>query len=111
MMRRWVPFIILMLFVLIFIYFLLFTSQTSEYLPKSSDPSLVYKEACSGCHGVQGEGTGLIYPDLTEEMLTENGVMYIVKKGELFMPSFPFIPDSTLKKLASYVAEKKFRNE
>ena len=110
-MKRWVPFVILIMFVIIFAYFLLFTGQSSEYLPKTSDPSIVFKEACVGCHGEQGEGTGLIYPDLTKEMLSEVGVMKIVKKGDLFMPSFPFIPDSTLKKLASYVAEKKFRTE
>jgi cytochrome c553 len=110
-MRKWVPFVFLILILFILVEFLLSTGRTNEYLPQSSDPSLVFKQACAECHGEQGEGNGMLYPDLTKEMLSERGVKNIVRNGDLFMPAFPNIPDRTLQKLAAYVAEKKFRIE
>jgi len=95
----------------VLVIFLLYTGQSEDYLPNSSDPSIVYKEACVRCHGEQGEGEGFLYPDLSLEDIDEEKVFYIVRNGELFMPSFPHIPDSTLSKLATFMSEKKYRNE
>jgi hypothetical protein len=110
-MKRWLPFIIIIIFIFVLVNFLLFTGQANEYIPHSSDASVVYKEACVECHGERGNGNGLLYPDLTRVLLREEGIANIVRNGELFMPSFPHIPDSTLKKLAVYVADKKFMNK
>jgi len=110
-MKRWFPFILIILAVVVLVNFLLFTGQINEYKPETSDPSLVFRKACMECHGERGEGTGLLYPDLSKELLSEEGVYAIVRNGYLFMPSFPQIPDSTLKKLATYVSDKKFLNK
>ena len=110
-MKRLLPFILIILTVFILVNFLLFTGQINEYRPETSDPSLVYKEACMECHGGNGEGNGLLYPDLSQELLSEEAVYNIVRNGKLFMPSFPQIPESTLNKLALYVSNKKFKNE
>lgn len=107
-MKRWVPFVLLILIILVLVIFLLFTDQSNKYNPTTSDPSVVYREACVECHGERGEGNGLLYPDLTSELLREEEVINIVRNGELFMPSFPNISDSVLKNLAVYVVEKNF---
>jgi mono/diheme cytochrome c family protein len=95
----------------VLVIFLLYTGQTDKYVPETSDPSRIYKEACVGCHGEQGKGEGILYPDLSKESLSEEGVINIVRNGEFFMPSFPYIPDSTLINLADYVSGKKFLNK
>ena len=110
-MKRWIPFVLLILFVFILVNFLLITGQTDKYIPQTSDLSIVFKEACVTCHGEEGKGNGLLYPGLTSKLLSEEEIVNIVRNGELFMPSFPHIPDSTLNKLAVYVAEKKFINK
>jgi mono/diheme cytochrome c family protein len=110
-MKRWLPFIILIVVIFLLVNYLLFTGQKAEYTPESSDPSIVYKEACLRCHGERGEGGGLLYPDLLIENIDEEEILDIVRNGKLFMPSFPHIPDSTLSKLATYVSDKRFKNE
>jgi len=110
-MKRWAPFVILILIIFVLVIFLLYTGQTDEYVPLSSDPSLVYKEACVGCHGEQGEGESFLYPDLSKELISEEEVMAIVRNGKLLMPSFPHIQDSTLINLATYISGKMFKKE
>lgn len=101
--------IILAVFVLVI--FLMLSGRSNNYRPETSDPALVYKEACITCHGAKGEGNGFLYPDLSEDILSEKGVFDIVRKGGLFMPSFPGIADSTLTKLAIYISNKGFKTE
>jgi hypothetical protein len=110
-MKKWMPFIILIVAIFILVNYLLFTGQDDTYVPKTSDPSIVYQEACAECHGEKGTGKGFLYPDLVHEYLEEEAIIHIVRNGDFFMPSFPHIPDSTLKKLSSYVAQKEFRVE
>ena len=107
-MKRWYPFIILIIAIFFLVNFLLFTGQDDDYIPEISDPSFVYQQACVRCHGERGEGEGLLYPDLSQETLAEEEVFNIVRNGEFFMPAFPNIPDSTLNNLAEYVVNKEF---
>ena len=107
-MRRWYPFIILVIAIFILVNYLIFTGQDDDYIPKTSNPSIVYQQACVRCHGERGEGEGMLYPDLSDEVLVEDEVFRIVRKGDFLMPAFPNIPDSTLNKLAEYVVNKKF---
>jgi len=110
-MRKWIPFIVIIIIIFVLVIFLFFTGQTNEYIPETSNPDQVYKEACAGCHGERGKGEGVLYPDLAKESLEVREIIDVVRNGELFMPSFPHIPDSTLQKLALYVSEKQFLND
>jgi mono/diheme cytochrome c family protein len=94
--------------IFILINFLMFSGQDSDYTPTTSDPAVVFREVCVECHGKRGEGEGFLYPDLANELIDEEEVIDIVRNGALFMPAFPNIPDSTLKKLAVYIGQKKF---
>ena len=109
-MRRWYPFIILIVAIFILINFLMFSGQDSDYTPTTSDPAVVFREVCVECHGKRGEGEGFFYPDLAKELINKEDVIEIVRNGALFMPAFPNIQDSTLRKLSEYVANKKFKN-
>ena len=110
-MKKWLPFILIILAVFILVIFLILSGRSNNYRPATSNPALVYKEACMTCHGERGEGNGFLYPDLSEDILNEKGVFDIVRKGGLFMPSFPAIADSTLTKLAIYISDKGFKTE
>ena len=107
-MRRWYPFIILMIAVFVLVNFLLLTGQENNYTPLISDPAIVYQEACQECHGKNGKGEGLLYPDISDSDASEKEVFELVRNGALLMPAFPNIPDSTLGKLARYVYQKKY---
>ena len=107
-MRKWFPFIILITAVFLLVLFLIFTGRVNDYTPTTSDPAVLYREVCVACHGMQGEGESFLYPDLANELIDEEEVIDIVRDGALFMPAFPNIPDSTLKKLAAYIGQKKF---
>jgi cytochrome c551/c552 len=107
-MRKWLPFIVLLLVIVGMLGFMLVTGQTDDYIPLTSDPAIVYKEACAECHGEKGKGEGPLYADLADEYMEKEGVVEIVRNGDLFMPAFPNIPDSTLNRLAEYVANREF---
>ena len=102
-MKKWIPFTVLLVIAILIIFYLIGDGE-SDYTPKSSDPALVYSEACNGCHGPEDRSG----PDLAEKTLTEFKVKNIVRNGSGRMPAFPLIPDSTLDSLAIYVAGKRF---
>lgn len=104
-MKKWYPFVILVVAIVFLVIFMIFTGQTNEYIPTTSDPAVVYQEACQECHGVRGEGEGLLYPNIAEVDEGVEEIIEIVKDGALFMPAFPNIPDTTLEKLAEYVSQ------
>jgi mono/diheme cytochrome c family protein len=108
-MKRWLPFTILVLGIIALMIFLIFTGQDDDYVPLSSDPAVVYKEACARCHGERGQGERFLYPDLSEEYIEIEKTVYIVRNGELFMPAFPNIPDSTLNRLAEFIAKQRYK--
>ncbi len=107
-MRRWYPFLILMILIFAMVIFLLMTGRDNDYTPLTSDPAIVYQEACQECHGKYGKGEGLIYPDISGGDASEKEVFELVRNGALLMPAFPNIPDSTLGKLAGYVTQNIF---
>ncbi|NOX90271.1 MAG: cytochrome c [Calditrichaeota bacterium] len=106
--RKWTPFVALMLIVLFATAYLLFSGQKSAYRPGSDNPVTIYKEACSACHGQSGKSSNLFYPDLDNKTHSIEEVTKIIKNGGLFMPAFPKIKGDTLSKLARYVTDKQF---
>ena len=94
--------------VFILSFFMIFRGQSDEYVPTTSDPAVVYREACVRCHGADGKGQGPLYPDLLEAYMEKEAVLNIVRNGEMFMPAFPNIPDSTLNRLADFMSNKEF---
>jgi mono/diheme cytochrome c family protein len=109
-MKRWLPFIALIILAIFSTVFVI-TGGESDYLPESDDPGIIYQEVCVGCHGT-GKSAGNIWsPDLAGEIVTESDVKKIVREGTWRMPAFPSIPDSILDSLAVYVAKKRFAGE
>jgi cytochrome c551 len=107
-MKRWVLFIILITSALILsVYFYLF-KQNNHYQPQTSNPEIIYKEACADCHGDTGESENLLYPDLVRNKHAPKDIIEKIKNGGFLMPAFPNIVDSTLNILVIYVAEKKY---
>jgi len=106
-MKKWFPFILLIIAISILSFFLILSKNTDDYVPTSANSAQIYHEACARCHGEDGRGTRILYPGLLEDSFSDEEVIRIVKKGRLLMPSFPQIPDSTLKNLANYVTGKK----
>ena len=107
-MIKWFPFILLVLLIIILSFFLIFSEYRDDYEPTTTDSAQIYNEACARCHGEDGKGSGLLYPDLVEESFSDEDVIRILKTGKLFMPAFPQIPDSVLKNLANYMTGRKF---
>lgn len=108
-LRKWLPFLIILVIIAFSTIYLIFGQQRSAYFPKTDDPAVIYGEACSGCHGKNGEGEGLIYPALDEEEFTAKEVRQKITEGALFMPAFTHIHKDTLDSLVNYVSEKKFK--
>ena len=109
-MKKWIPFILILL-VAVSSTFFLFVGGEVNYVPQTSDPEIIYKEACTGCHGLGEINPEFLTPNLGEEELLSTGVKNIVKNGTWRMPSFPAISDTVLDALAEYVANKKFLTE
>ena len=106
-MKRWYPFILIVGLV-IFFSLQLFLGGQEDYTPVTSDPSIIYVEACLECHGDGQQPANLWSPDLSNEILLESEVRQIVHAGNWRMPAFPMIPDSILDSLARFVTEKRF---
>jgi cytochrome c553 len=110
MMKRWFLFVILFTTALFLsIYFYLF-KQNNHYQPRTSNPDIIYKDACAGCHGDRGESENLLYPDISRNELAAEDIIEKIKNGGFLMPAFPNIADSTLNILGTYIAEKKYLN-
>jgi mono/diheme cytochrome c family protein len=106
-MLKWIPFIVIVIVVFSLGVFLFLTGQPDMYVPTSSNPAVVYREACARCHGEKGEGGGFLTPAFRDASLTKEKAQNIIRDGEMFMPSFPQIPDSTLNFLVEYLIKKK----
>ncbi len=74
-------------------------------MPATTDPGIIYQEACFECHGDAQQPANLWSPDLTQEILNASEVRQIIRHGNWRMPAFPLIPDSTLDSLVVYVVE------
>ncbi len=106
-MKKWIPFASILLVALVLVINLILGGN-EKYRPTTSDPEVVYKEACLECHGNGDQAANLWSPDLTASLLTVPEVRQIVSEGNWRMPAFPFIPDSILDSLSVFVADKKF---
>jgi len=107
-MKRWIPSILLISFVVVLSLYMFVIDQVDTYIPNTTDPVVVYREACARCHGEKGEGSAILYPALSGQHDIPEDVRRIVREGATFMPSFPNIPDSVLSGLAEYIARKKY---
>ncbi len=105
--KKWLPFIILILIIIVTAFYLFLNTLKSTYVPTTDNPGQIYREACSGCHGVQGEGKGL-FPNLADQTIEAAHVREIIKSGALMMPSFEQLQGDTLNKVAEYVSQHKF---
>ena len=103
-MKKWIPFVLILGLALLLSFNLLFFGQ-KDYIPASSDPSVIYREACRDCHGDSSQPADLWSPELKNEVFLFSEVRQIVREGSWRMPAFPLIPDSTLDSLVYYVVE------
>ncbi len=108
-LRRWIPFSLFLILIIVFSSYFLLSAKASNYQPVTDDPAVIYYEACSHCHGKNGQSENLLYPDLAEEKMSVSKVKELVTNGEFMMPAFKNIKGDTLQKLAEYVAEKQFK--
>ncbi len=108
-MRKWIPFILFSVLIIVFSAYFLLSTKSSDYQPVTDDPAVIYYEACAHCHGKNGRSDNLLYPDLVEEDLSVVKVKEIITRGELMMPVFKKIKGDTLQKLAEYGAQKRFK--
>jgi mono/diheme cytochrome c family protein len=109
-MKKWLIFFFIILAAVVLSLYLFYFKQSETYRPDTSDPALIFAEACVSCHGEKGEGKGLFFPDSLDFNLSRRDVIEAVREGKLFMPAFPQIPDSTLNKLARYIASKGYNH-
>jgi len=107
-MKRWLPFIVILLIALLSGIYLLLNTTRSTYYPQTDQPGVIYREACAGCHGARGEGEHLIYPELAKEVLNRGRAQQLIMNGSMMMPAFIYIKGDTLKALLDYVVGKKF---
>ena len=106
--RRWIPFVIFILLIIIFSGYFLSNVQPSNYHPVTDDPAVIYYEACSHCHGKNGKSNNVFYPDLANEEMERAEVEKVIREGALFMPAFQKLKGDTLQNLVDYVLEKRF---
>ena len=106
-MKRWIPFIILILIAVLSTISLI-TGGRESYTPVSNEPALIYREACMECHGSGKNKANLWSPSLAEENHSGQEVKKIVSQGTWRMPAFPNITQTALDSLANYVAERRF---
>lgn len=105
--KKWIPFILLISIIIVTAIYMFLNTLKSTYIPTSDNPGQIYREACSGCHGVQGEGKAL-FPALADESISVEYLKKIVPAGSFMMPSFEYLRGDTLNKLADYVSRHKF---
>ncbi|GEM_PF-1843609 len=107
-MKRWLPFIAIIILILFFVPYLFYSKQKSTYIPRTDRPQEIYLQACKSCHGVLGKGTGMVYPSLQDMDLPTEKIGNIISNGALFMPAFKKIRGDTLQKLIDFVYQKRF---
>ncbi|MBT3350567.1 MAG: cytochrome c [Nitrospinaceae bacterium] len=81
-------------------------TTSPEGLAKLTSP-ILFQQACSQCHGKNGEGVKSLTPPLKGRGLPMAYVRLQIYKGSQKMPAFPFIKGETLDRLAKYVTELK----
>jgi len=106
-MKKWVPFIILVSIAIITFVNLVFLTE-APYEPQTADPEIIYYEACSDCHGENGQGSGVLYPAFDNAFSSRVEIEKNIKNGGWLMPKFKHINGDTLKKLVNYIYEKKY---
>ncbi len=107
-MKRWLPFIGLLLIAAFAVAYMMLGQGDSIYVPTTDKADILYREACAGCHGRQGEGKHLFYPALAKEDMEEKDIRHIIQTGALMMPAFRNIKGDTLNALVQYVGKKRF---
>ena len=106
-LRRWLPFGLILIVGLVLFVYMLTNRSSSIYVPDTENPAKIYSEACAGCHGTNGQGSGLFYPALNTEKMIQAEVNRIIQEGSILMPAFRNIQGDTLQQLVKYVLEKK----
>ncbi|MBD3225143.1 MAG: hypothetical protein GF313_10470 [Caldithrix sp.] len=102
-LKRWLPFIILIVAVLISgTYFFLRTGD-SDYTPQTDDVRMIYREACAQCHAIDGSGSGLLYPAFNSHNLSIDQIKQAIQQGDFMMPAYRKIKGDTLQELARHV--------
>jgi len=109
-LKRWLPFMIIISGAFITFVYLVFSGGTDPYIPNSDDPEIIYRDACSHCHGLNGEGDGLLYPAFDNENLTMQDIKKSISEGSWRMPDFENIRNDTLNILVLYIYEKQYLN-
>jgi hypothetical protein len=107
--KRWFPFIIIIVIMIISIFYMNFNKQVIHYHPVTDSPKVMYREACQYCHGDQGQGTGFLYPGFDSDDLTKETIRSAISNGGFLMPAYPHIIGDTLKVLVDYIFEGKFK--
>lgn len=108
---RWLPFGIILIIILVMSTFMLINRRSSIYVPDTYDPAIIYADACAGCHGPRGQGSGLFNLALDSEKIKQSEISNIIRNGSLMMPAFTMIKNDALQQLVEYVAGKKFLNK
>ena len=68
MIKKWLPFIFLLVIILGSSSYLVLGNKKNNYKPNTDNPKVIYREACMHCHGDKGQGTGLLYPAFEDIM-------------------------------------------
>ncbi len=85
----------------------LFEPIVDRTAPSSTEGRTVFAEACTRCHGPEGEGKGGA-PRLRGRGLPPGTVRSMVMGGRLAMPKFPNIRSEALANLARCVSRLKW---
>lgn len=106
-MKKWLPFGLLMIVIAASIVYFFFSKENSKYIPETDDAATIYREACMHCHGDKGQGSGLFYPSLDEE-LDKSEIYNSIQNGALLMPAFIHVKGDTLNRLVEYIQSRSF---
>ena len=106
-MKKWLPFVILLIVIVTSLAYIFLSKEDSTYIPETDDAAIIYREACRNCHGDKGQGSGLFYPSLDEE-LHKAEIYNTIQNGSLLMPAFIHIKGDTLDRLVEFIESKSF---
>ncbi len=108
-LKRWSPFFVLIGITLFVLLRMFVHGSASKYQTESTDATLIYREACSSCHGLNGLGVHFYIPDLVDVSLTADEVKDKISSGGLFMPAFGRLKEAQIDNLSQYVVNKIFK--